>query len=43
MNSKIKEIIDFTISLTYSIHKLTLIYVSVFKKWFELKAGEYYG
>lgn len=35
MNDKIKEFIDFTISLTYSIHKLTLIYISVFKTLIE--------
>ena len=35
MNNKLKEIIEFTISLTFNIHKLTLIYVSVFKQLIE--------
>lgn len=43
MNNKIKEVIEFTISLTYSIHKLTLIYLSVFKSLIKEKEGEYYG
>ena len=30
-----KSIIEFIISLTFNIHKLTLIYVSVFKQWAE--------
>lgn len=39
MNSKFKDIIEFTISLAFNIHKLTLIYMSVFKKLIEEKAG----
>ena len=30
-----KKTLEFIISLTFNIHKLTLIYVSVFKQWFE--------
>lgn len=37
MNDKIKEVIEFTISLAFNIHKLTLIYVSVFKQLIENK------
>lgn len=39
MNNKLKDIIEFTISLAFNIHKLTLIYMSVFKKLIEEKAG----
>lgn len=39
MINKLKEVVEFTISLTFNIHKLTLIYVSVFKKLIEEKAG----
>ena len=39
MKDKIKEIADFAISLTFNIHKLTLIYISVFKQYFE-RGGE---
>lgn len=35
MNNKLKDIIEFTISLTFNIHKLTLIYMSVFKQLIE--------
>lgn len=34
-----KDIIEFIISLAFNIHKLTLIYVSVFKQWLEMEAG----
>lgn len=34
-----KGIIEFIISLAFNIHKLTLIYVSVFKQWLEMEAG----
>lgn len=34
-----KDIIEFTISLAFNIHKLTLIYVSVFKQWLEWNMG----
>lgn len=39
MNNKLKDIIEFTISLTFNIHKLTLIYMSVFERLIEEKAG----
>jgi hypothetical protein len=39
MKDKLKEVVDFAISLAFNIHKLTLIYVSVFKKLIEEKAG----
>lgn len=39
MINKLKEVVEFTISLTFNIHKLTLIYMSVFKKLIEEKAG----
>lgn len=41
MNNKLKDIIEFTISLTFNIYKLTLIYMSVFKRLIEEKAGEF--
>lgn len=43
MNNKINEIIEFTISLAFNIHKLTLIYTSVFMQYFEAKEGEAYN
>lgn len=39
MKDTIKDALEFTISLTFNIHKLTLIYMSVFKKLIEEKAG----
>lgn len=38
-----KDIIEFTISLTFNIHKLTLIYTSVFIQYFKAKEGEAYN
>lgn len=38
-----KDIIEFTISLAFNIHKLTLIYASVFTQYFEAKEGEAYN
>lgn len=38
-----KDIIEFTISLAFNIHKLTLIYASVFMQYFEAKEGEAYN
>lgn len=43
MNNKLKDIIDFTISLAFNIHKITLIYTSVFMQYFEAKEGEAYN
>lgn len=39
MINKLKEVVEFTISLAFNIHKLTMIYMSVFKKLIEEKAG----
>lgn len=38
-----KDIIEFTISLAFNIHKLTLIYASVFTQYFGAKEGEAYN
>lgn len=38
-----KDIIEFTISLAFCIHKLTLIYTSVFIQYFGAKEGEAYN
>lgn len=38
-----KDIIEFTISLAFNIHKLTLIYTSVFIQYFKAKEGEAYN
>ena len=38
-----KDIIEFTISLAFNIHKLTLIYTSVFTQYFKAKEGEAYN
>lgn len=35
MKDTIKDIIEFTISLAFNIHKITLVYVSVFKQLIE--------
>lgn len=43
MNNKLKDIIELTISLAFNIHKLTLIYTSVFMQYFEAKEGEAYN
>lgn len=42
MNSTLKNIVEFTISLAFNIHKLMLIYTSVFIQYFETKDGEAY-
>lgn len=38
-----KDIIEFAISLAFNIHKLILIYSSVFMQYFEAKEGEAYN
>lgn len=38
-----KDFIEFTISLAFNIHKLTLIYTSVFTQYFKAKEGEAYN
>lgn len=38
-----KDIIEFTISLAFNIHKLTLIYTTVFMQYFKAKEGEAYN
>lgn len=38
-----KDIIEFTISLAFNIHKITLIYTSVFIQYFKAKEGEAYN
>ena len=43
MFDKLKDALEFTISLAFNIHKLTLIYTSVFMKYFEAKEGEAYN
>ena len=43
MLEKLKDAFEFTISLAFNIHKLTLIYVSVFMQYFEAKEGEAYN
>lgn len=43
MNNNLKDIIEFTISLAFNIHKITLIYASVFIQYFESKEGEAYN
>ena len=43
MKDTIKDIIEFTISLAFNIHKLTLIYTTVFMQYFEAKEGEAYN
>lgn len=43
MKDKLKEVVEFTISLAFNIHKITLIYVSVFMQYFEAKEVEAYN
>ena len=43
MLEKLKDALEFTISLAFNIHKLTLIYTSVFMQYFEAKEGEAYN
>ena len=43
MKDTIKDIIEFTISLAFNIHKLTLIYTTVFIQYFKAKEGEAYN
>ena len=43
MDSTLKNIVEFTISLAFNIHKLMLIYTSVFIQYFERKDGEAYN
>lgn len=43
MTEKIREAIEFTVSLAFCIHKLILIYTSVFMQLFEAKEGEAYN
>ena len=43
MLEKLKDALEFTISLAFNIHKITLIYVSVFTQYFEAKEGEAYN
>ena len=38
-----KDIIEFTISLAFNIHKITLIYTTVFIQYFKAKEGEAYN
>lgn len=38
-----KDIIEFAISLAFNIHKITLIYTSVFIQYFKAKEGEAYN
>ena len=43
MKDTIKDIIEFTISLAFNIHKITLIYTTVFIQYFKAKEGEAYN
>lgn len=43
MFDKLKDALEFTISLAFNIHKLTLIYTSVFIQYFKAKEGEAYN
>ena len=43
MLEKLKDALEFTISLAFNIHKLILIYTSVFMQYFEAKEGEAYN
>lgn len=38
-----KDIIEFAISLAFNIHKITLIYTTVFIQYFKAKEGEAYN
>lgn len=39
MFDKLREALEFTVSLAFNIHKLILIYTSVFKQWLEWECG----
>ena len=43
MLEKLKDALEFTISLAFNIHKITLIYTTVFMQYFEAKEGEAYN
>ena len=43
MIEKLKDALEFTISLAFNIHKITLIYTSVFIQYFKAKEGEAYN
>ena len=43
MLEKLKDALEFTISLAFNIHKLALIYTSVFTQYFKAKEGEAYN
>lgn len=43
MLEKLKDALEFTISLAFNIHKITLIYTSVFAQYFKAKEGEAYN
>ena len=43
MLEKLKDALEFTISLAFNIHKITLIYTSVFIQYFKAKEGEAYN
>ena len=43
MLEKLKDALEFTISLAFNIHKLTLIYTTVFIQYFKAKEGEAYN
>ena len=43
MLEKLKDALEFTISLAFNIHKITLIYTSVFIQYFGAKEGEAYN
>ena len=43
MFDKLREALEFTISLAFNIHKLILIYTSVFTQYFKAKEGEAYN
>ena len=43
MKDTIKDIIEFTVSLAFNIHKITLIYTTVFIQYFKAKEGEAYN
>ena len=43
MLEKLREALEFAISLAFNIHKITLIYTSVFIQYFKAKEGEAYN
>ena len=43
MKDTIKDIIEFAISYAFNLHKLILIYTSVFKQWLEWECGIEFG